>query len=86
MISKSKMDSKLLIAYFMNQNMEILEELDSPEYEEILLADSGRKIRLVNELMTQICTDQSRDNMRSALRKVILLNRILKKIENTGDE
>ena len=86
MISKSKMDSKLLIAYFMNQNMEILEELDSPEYEEILLADSGRKIRLVNELMTQICTDQSRDNMRSALRKVILLNRILKKIENTGYE
>lgn len=86
MISKKKMDSRLLIAHFMNRNMEILEELDDPEYEEILLDGSGKKIRLVNELMTQICMDQSRNNMRSALRKVILLNRILKKIENTGDE
>lgn len=86
MISKKKMDSRLLIAHFMNRNMEILEELDDPRYEEILLDGSGRKIRLVNELMTQICMDQSRNNMRSALRKVILLNRILKKIENTGDE
>lgn len=86
MVTKRKMESRLLIAHIMNRNMEILEELDDPKYEGFFLDESGRDIRLANELMGQISSDLSKNHMRSAFRKVIWVNRMLEKIKNTGDE
>lgn len=86
MTAKRKMESRLLIAHFMDRNMEILEEIDDPKYEGFLLDDSGRLIRLIDELMGQIVNDLSKNQMRSAFRKTILLNRMLERIKNTGDE
>lgn len=86
MITKGKKDARLLIAYFMNRNMEILDEMDEPEYESFLMDTSGRNVNLVNELMRQISNDQSKNQMRSALRKAMFLNRMLEKIKHNGDE
>lgn len=86
MITKGKKDARLLIAYFMNRNMEILDEMDEPEYESFLMDTSGRNVHLVNELMRQISNDQSKNQMRSALRKAMFLNRMLEKIKHNGDE
>ncbi len=86
MISKRKMDSRNLLALFMNGNMEILDSMDDPKYEKLFLENGNRTIHLINELMNQICEDQAKCNMRSAFRKAVLLNKILKKVINTGDE
>lgn len=86
MVTKRKMDSRLLVAHFMNRNMEMLEELDDPKYEGFFLDDSGRDIRLADELMEQISSDLSKNHMRNAFRKAVLVNRMLERIKNTGDE
>lgn len=85
MISEKKRDSRILAADLMNDNLDILDEMDAIDHEEFFLNDSGRKIRLINELMKQISNDQA-NNIRSAFRKIILLRGILENIRNTGEE
>lgn len=85
MISEKKRNSRILAADFMNDNLDILDEMDAIDYEVFFLNDSGRKIRLINELMKQVSNDQA-NNLRSAFRKMILLRGILENIRNTGEE
>lgn len=85
MITNKKMDSRILVACIMNRNMEILENMYDSEYIDFFVGNTDKNICLINELMKQICDDQAKNNLRSAFRKAILLNRILKKITNIGD-
>lgn len=85
MISEKKRNSRILAADFMNDNLDILDEMDAIDYEVFFLNDSGRKIRLINELMKQVSNDQA-NNLRSAFRKMILLRGILENIRKTGEE
>ena len=77
-------DQELAIRYvinaFLNDNDRLLESLEDLEHEDLLMDRSNEGwLKKIECLLTQIDQDNSRGDLRSALRKTLVLGGLLKR-------